>query len=82
MGLIRGTLRHGREHFFPATFRLVKVQSMQSPLAVAFGYEKEQRNGYWSGSDGKLYERVGNDFIHTPTRSLAELIQDLKEKTP
>ena len=62
----------------PATLVFTKLQSGQSPLAIAFEYEEEHTNNYWACGD-RLYELRGEDFIHVPTLSLAEFIAKGKD---
>ncbi len=74
--MIRWPIRTIRDNLTgPAVLRLTKVQSCQSPMAVAEGYEEERDNPYWSDSDGHLYKV---EQIHTMT--LGEFLRDIESE--
>lgn len=65
----------------PGVINLIQVQNVQSPLAVAEGYEEERPSRHWMWGD-KLYELRGDDFIYIPTKTLEEFIKDIGHDRP
>jgi len=72
-----------RPYIEPRYLIFQKVQSVQSPLAIVYGYEEENPpNHLWHcRQTDKLYRRDGEDFIYVPTKKLSEMIREQKSVT-
>lgn len=60
-----------------------KLRSMQSPMAIAIGWEKETFNPYWIRRDtGQVYKEVDGGFIEIKTQTLDEVIASTNPGAP